>query len=133
MTAEYEVRLAQDVGEGGTEDHLRALLGWVREDEALARDARGSLTSSFRPSPGQMGNGLDLLALAIGTTVSTASLVFSVLQWQAARRPAPTVILRRGGVEVRLLADQAHDQEALRRIAGILDQQDGQSQEPEGR
>ncbi len=68
-----------------------------------------------------MGTGLDILQLAIGSGLSAASLVFSVLQWQTSRRRAPAVTLRRGDVEVLLTAEAARDEEAVRGIIDLLD------------
>ncbi|MFI9253032.1 hypothetical protein [Streptomyces sp. NPDC053069] len=110
---------APGAGHSGAEDDLRSLLRWLRSDEALA--VRGRAGSSARPAPGGMGAGFDILQLALGTGLSAGSLVVSVLQWQAARRHAPAVTLRRGEVEVVLAPRAARDEETLRRIVELLD------------
>lgn len=102
----------------GTEDELRSLLRWLHEDEDL--EVHGRVGGGLLP-PGAMGAGFDLLQLAVGGGLSTASLVFSVLQWQTSRRHAPTVTLRRGEVEVVLTPQTARDVEAVRTLAGLLD------------
>ncbi|MFJ8886021.1 hypothetical protein ACIRJR_21785 [Streptomyces sp. NPDC102402] len=129
---EYDVRLAPGSQDGDAEEHLRSLLSWLQEDESLDRYVRGSYRSPAPRSAEHMGEGLDLLALVAGSALSTGSLVFSVLQWQASRRRAPTLILRRGAVEVHLPADRATDDEALRRIVSALGEDSRQSQEPGG-
>ncbi|GHE02298.1 effector-associated constant component EACC1 [Streptomyces alanosinicus] len=106
-------------GHPGTEDDLRSLLRWLRDDESLA--VRGQAGSSAPPAPGGMGAGFDILQLALGAGLSAGSLVVSVLQWQAARRQAPAVTLRRGEVEVLLTAQTARDEETVRRIVELLD------------
>ncbi|MBX7550419.1 hypothetical protein [Streptomyces sp. NPDC004232] len=104
----------------GAEDDLRSLLRWLHEDEAL--DVRGRVGGAPPPS-GAMGTGFDLLQLAVGSGLSTASLVVSVLQWQTSRHRAPAVTLRRGEVEVVLTPEAARDAETLRALADLLDAQ----------
>ncbi|NEB13654.1 hypothetical protein G3I32_33260 [Streptomyces coelicoflavus] len=104
-----------------TEDHLRSLLSWLREDGTPLLQARAG--SSKPAAPGSMGAGLDILQLAIGSGLSAGSLVVSVLQWQASRRRAPTVTVRRGDVEVVLTAEAAENEETVRDIIGLLDRQ----------
>lgn len=76
----------------------------------------GSVPATPMGSPG-----FDVLQLAVGSGLSVASLVFSVLQWQASRRQAPTLTVTRDGYEVRLTGDAADDPEALRRIVAALE------------
>ncbi|MEU6667835.1 hypothetical protein [Streptomyces sp. NPDC046727] len=106
-------------GHSAAEDDLRSLLRWLRADETLAVRARAG--SGSPPDPGGMGAGFDILQLALGTGLSAGSLVVSVLQWQAARRHAPAVTLRRGDVEVLLTSRAARDEETVRRIVELLD------------
>jgi len=113
----------QTGGAVDTEDELRSLLRWLREDETL--DVHGRIGADSAPAAGHMGVGFDLLQLTVGSGLSAASLVVSVLQWQAARRQAPAVTLRRGDVEVVLTARAARDEETLRGIIGLLDAQPG--------
>ncbi|MEU1041674.1 hypothetical protein ACFYP4_31655 [Streptomyces sp. NPDC005551] len=114
-----------DTGEAlGSEDELRSLLRWLHADETL--DVRARIGGE--PAAAQhMGSGFDLLQLALGSGLSTASLVVSVLQWQSSRRRAPAVTLRRGEVEVLLTAEAARDEETLRRIVGLLDGEEAES------
>jgi hypothetical protein len=104
----------------GAEDDLRSLLHWLREDETL--DIPGQVGDSAPPTPGSMGGtAFDVLTFAVGSGLSAASLVLSVLQWQLSRRRAPAVTLRRGGIEVVLTAAAARDDATVRRIVEILD------------
>ncbi|MFB6958801.1 hypothetical protein ACFCYB_17645 [Streptomyces sp. NPDC056309] len=102
----------------GAEDELRSLLRWFHEDETL--EVRGRVGGA-PPASGAMGTGFDLLQLAVGSGLSTASLVVSVLQWQTSRHRAPTVTLRRGEVEVVLTPQAARDEETLRSLVDLLD------------
>ncbi|GKQ40176.1 hypothetical protein [Streptomyces sp. A012304] len=102
----------------GTEDDLRSLLLWLREDVADLPVRPGSAAP---PPPGGMGTGFDILQFAVSAGLSAASLVVSVLQWQASRRRAPAVTLRRGEVEIVLTAEAARDEDAVRRLVAALD------------
>ncbi|MFJ9108340.1 hypothetical protein [Streptomyces sp. NPDC102283] len=128
---EYEVRPAPGSAEDA-EEHLRSLLRWLKEDESLDHGVRATLSSPTPSSTEDMGTGLDLVALIAGSGLSAASLVFSVLEWQAGRRRAPALIVRRGSVEVHLPVGRSADDEELRRIVTALGEDDRQSQELEG-
>ncbi|MFJ4471228.1 hypothetical protein ACIP2X_27620 [Streptomyces sp. NPDC089424] len=102
------------------EDDLRSLRRWLHDDEVV--DGHARVAAGAPPALGAMGGtGFDALQLALGSGLSTASLVVSVLQWQTARRGAPAVTLRRGGVEVLLTKEMARDQEAVRGLVELLD------------
>lgn len=102
----------------GTEDDLRSLLRWLREDEALGVRVH---VGGAPPPPGVMGAGFDVLQFAVSSGLATAALVVSVLQWQTSRRRAPAVTLRRGEVEVLLTAHAARDEQTMRRLVTLLD------------
>ncbi|UFR05645.1 hypothetical protein KBP30_32770 [Streptomyces sp. Go40/10] len=106
-------------GNPGTEDDLRSLLRWLHADDTVP--VRGRIVGGAPPAPGGMGSGFDLIQLAVSSGLSVGSLVVSVLQWQAARRHAPAVTLRRGDVEVVLTARAARDEETVRGIVELLD------------
>ncbi|QES51037.1 hypothetical protein DEJ50_27600 [Streptomyces venezuelae] len=121
---EFELRV--DDGTAGRagrppEDDLRSLLHWLNEDDGVRRETRGRVGGDGPPLPGHLGTGLDLLQLAVGSGLSTGSLVFAVLQWQASRRRPPVLTVRRGAYEVRLTGAEATDPEALRRIVAALE------------
>ncbi|MFD7134819.1 hypothetical protein [Streptomyces sp. NPDC059894] len=103
----------------GTEDDLRSLLRWLREDESVDLPVRPGGAAPL--PPGGMGAGFDVLQFAVSGSLSAASLVVSVLQWQTSRRRAPAVTLRRGDVEVLLTARAARDEETVRRLVVLLD------------
>ncbi|MFJ6757990.1 hypothetical protein ACIQNK_23550 [Streptomyces sp. NPDC091273] len=126
---EYDLRVDPYRPGLGPETELRSLLLWLREDETVRREARGRIGSSpaiAAPGGTPMGSpGFDLLQLAVGTSLSTGSLVFSMLQWQASRRRPPALTVRRGPYEITLTGDEADDPEALHRIVAALENGSG--------
>ncbi|MCX5016389.1 hypothetical protein OG765_36295 [Streptomyces sp. NBC_00555] len=119
---EFELRVG-DTGE--SEEELRSLLAWLTGDETVGREVRGRISGERPAQEGHMsGGGFDVLQLAVGSGLSTASLVFAVLQWRQARRRPPGLTVRRGPYEVRIDGAQAADPEALRRIVAALDGDD---------
>ncbi|MGH4030569.1 effector-associated constant component EACC1 [Actinomycetota bacterium Odt1-20B] len=118
------VELAPTGRGADTEDALRSLLRWLHEDETLDGAVRGRLADRAAPVPGHMGaGGFDILQLALGSGLSTAALVVSVLQWQLARHRAPALVLSRGELQVQVTPEGARDAETLRRVVELLDQQ----------
>ncbi|MET9960179.1 hypothetical protein ABZ128_14215 [Streptomyces sp. NPDC006326] len=139
---EYALRVDPVRPGDGPEAELRSLLRWLKEDEALGRDVRAVIGSDGPPPPSApdpappatpMGSpGFDVLQLAVGSGLSAASLVFSVLQWQASRRRAPALTVTRAGYEVRLTGDAAEDPEVLRRIVAALEPQQPRDGDDDG-
>ncbi|MFC9299126.1 hypothetical protein ACFTWH_31830 [Streptomyces sp. NPDC057011] len=123
--SEYALQVDHHRPGRGSETELRSLMLWLSEDESLRRDVRGRIGSG-EPATAAGGTpmgtpGFDLLQLAVGSGLSTGSLVFSVLQWQASRRRPPALTVRHGPYEVTLTGDEADDPEALRRIVAALE------------
>lgn len=112
-------RISASMDAMGTEDDLRSLLRWLREDETVG--ARARLDNAAPPPPGAMGTGFDVLQFAVSGGLSAASLVVSVLQWQTSRSRAPAVTLRRGDVEVVLTAQATRDADTVRALIELLD------------
>ncbi|ASQ93024.1 hypothetical protein [Streptomyces sp. 11-1-2] len=121
--AEIDVRVAAGDGPNAVEceDELRSLLRWLGEDESLGR-LRGQVAGDGPPAPGTMGTGFDVLQLTIGSGLSSAALIVSILQWRDARRTRPVLTLRRGAVEVDIPVDMAADPETVRGIVELLDE-----------
>ncbi|MEV7195679.1 hypothetical protein AB0N81_28330 [Streptomyces sp. NPDC093510] len=109
----------------GPEDELRSLAGWLREDESLAGHLRSRITAAAPAPSGHMGTGFDVLELALTSSLSTAALVISVLQWQLSRRSAPALVLSRGDLRVELTPEAAGDEETLRRVMAALEGGEG--------
>ncbi|MGW2048065.1 effector-associated constant component EACC1 [Streptomyces sp. NPDC001858] len=104
----------------GSEHDLRSLLGRLRAEAAAGGRAR---LDGVRPPPppGSTGAAFDVLQFAVSGGLSAASLVVSVLQWQASRPRPPAVTLRRGDVTIVLTADAARDEETVRGLIELLD------------
>lgn len=115
-----EVR-GEGADQADQEDALRSLDGWLRADETLAGRLGTRITATTPAPADHMGTGFDMLELALGSSLSTAALVVSVLQWQLSRRRAPAVVLSRGDVRVELSAEAARDEAALRRVLAVLE------------
>ncbi|MEV6583720.1 hypothetical protein AB0M92_36915 [Streptomyces sp. NPDC051582] len=123
---EYALRVDPRRAGAGPETELRSLLRWLKADEDLGSGVRAAIASPppadevpARATP--MGGEFELLQLTLGTGLSVASLLVSVLQWQASRRQAPALTVHRDGYEVRLTGAAATDPEALRRIVAALE------------
>ncbi|MEU8653319.1 hypothetical protein [Streptomyces sp. NPDC048737] len=110
--------ISASLDDTGTEDDLRSLLRWLRADDTAGVRAR---LATAPPPPGGMGTGFDVLQFAVSGGLSAASLVVSVLQWQASLHRAPAVTLRRGDVEVLLTARAVRDERTVRRLVALLD------------
>ncbi|MFD9412173.1 hypothetical protein ACFWBN_34935 [Streptomyces sp. NPDC059989] len=128
---EYALQVDPHRAGQGPETELRSLLLWLTEDESLRRGVRGRIRSG-EPAQAEDGTpmgspGFDLLQLAVGSGLSTGSLVFAVLQWQASRRRPPALTVRRGPYEITLTGDEAGDAEGLRRIVAALENGSGDS------
>ncbi|MEV5980554.1 hypothetical protein [Streptomyces sp. NPDC052114] len=116
------VELTAADGDADTEDALRSLLHWLHRDETLDGAVRGEIAAAAAPAAGHMGtSGFDILQLALGTGLSTASLAVSLLQWQLARRRAPALVLSKGELRVEVTPEGARDAETLRRVVDLLD------------
>ncbi|MET9106879.1 effector-associated constant component EACC1 [Streptomyces zhihengii] len=115
---EIAVRLGDD---GDAEEALRSLTRWVHEDESLGGRVRGRILADAAPEPGSMGTGFDLVQFAVGSGMSAAAVVVSVLQWRSSLRKPPGLTLTRNGVEVQVSAELAADDEVLRRLVAALD------------
>ncbi|GGU03783.1 effector-associated constant component EACC1 [Streptomyces violascens] len=130
------VELASADRGADAENALRSLRRWLHEDETLAGAVRGRFADPADPVAEHMGaGGFDILQLALGSGLSTASFVVSVLQWQLARNRAPALVLSRGELRVEVSPESAGDAETLRRVVELLDRQPpviDQDGEPDG-
>jgi hypothetical protein len=93
---------------GGTEEDLRSLAKWLRDEDAL----RGRVSLADRPiAVGEMGGVLDAVVVVL-TSSTAGQLVSSVFGWLGRRREAASVVLKARnarGAEIELKCGSAAD------------------------
>jgi hypothetical protein len=73
-------------------DESRSLLSWLRDEPAIRRHGVPTLPAGDG-EPGHMGAGQEVLTLVLGTGLSAAQLVVSIIMWRASRgRPVRVII-----------------------------------------
>ncbi|MEV4372934.1 hypothetical protein AB0J71_38110 [Nonomuraea sp. NPDC049637] len=81
------------------EQELRSLYDWLLRDlDAL--DYMDVRLQSKDPEPGEMGDTLDLIALAVTSALQWPAFIETVAQWRRTRRHRPQVTIERGGTTV---------------------------------
>ena len=71
------------------ETNLRALSSWLANESGVRRaEMTGPPTA-----PDEQGVLFDVIQVVLSDGLSLASLVVSIKQWQATRRPAPDVVV----------------------------------------
>ncbi|MFF5207882.1 hypothetical protein [Streptosporangium sp. NPDC000396] len=83
------------------EQELRSLYDWLlREPDIL--DHADVLLVTKEPSPGKMGDALDLITLVVTSGLQLPSLATALAGWRKTRRHRPQVTIERGGTTVAL-------------------------------
>jgi hypothetical protein len=97
---------------GGSEEDLRSLAKWLRDEDAL----RGRVTLADRPvAAGQMGGVLDSVVVVL-TSATAGQLVKSMFGWLRQKREASAVVLKArnaSGGEIELKCGSATDATAV--------------------
>ncbi|WP_447036987.1 effector-associated constant component EACC1 [Streptomyces sp. DSM 118878] len=103
-----------------SEQELRSLAAWLGADRTVRRSVDVELRSDVPSAPGHQGNGIDLLALVIGSGFNAASLAVSILAWRSTRPERPTLTVERpDGSVVRISGHSQEEAERLlRRVLG---------------
>ncbi|MFE5302083.1 hypothetical protein [Streptomyces sp. NPDC056632] len=117
--------------EGGdsAENELRSLADWLETDRAVARFLRAELASDATRLPGQQGDFIDILSLALSSGFSVASLATAIASWRATRVQPPSLVIERSNgtrVEVRG-STTAEVEELVRRLLDEEQQTDSSS------
>jgi Effector Associated Constant Component 1 len=87
-TVQVRVRVAD-----GSVDDTRSLRTWLRDEPEIRRYGQPAVPAD--DPPGQLGSGLEVLALVVGSGLSTAQLVLSIIMWRSSHgRPIRVVIER---------------------------------------
>jgi hypothetical protein len=95
----------------GSVDEARSLFTWLRDEPRVRRHGRPTVTDDA--APGHMGTGLEVLGLVVGSGLSTAQLVLSIIMWRAARGQPVRVIIERDGRSVPVDTDDPADAETI--------------------
>ncbi|MEV4835238.1 hypothetical protein AB0K05_11985 [Nonomuraea sp. NPDC049486] len=95
MTETVNLRMDGDFAE----QELRSLYDWLMRDiEAL--DYMDVSLKSKDPKPGEMGDVLDLIALAVTSGLQWPAFIETLSRWRGTRRHLPKVTIERGGTTV---------------------------------
>jgi hypothetical protein len=97
-------------------DELRSLHGWLLEEPAVRRYGEPAIRSEVRP--GALGSA-DILALALGSGLSAAQLIATIVGWRATRPQKYLVRVQGNGRTVEVRTD---DEAEIPRLAGELEQ-----------
>jgi hypothetical protein len=96
----------------GSVDEFRSLFTWLQDEPRVRRHGEPTVPDG-NSRPGQMGAGLDVLGLVLGSGLSTAQLVLSIIMWRASRGRPVRVIIEREGREVPVDTDDPGEAEAI--------------------
>ncbi|MGW6530132.1 effector-associated constant component EACC1 [Streptomyces venezuelae] len=100
------------------EEQLRSLAAWIGADRAVRRSVEAELRSDPARTPGHQGNGIDILALVVGSGFSAASLAVSIATWRSTRPQRPTLTVERpDGAVVHISGHSDEEVERLLRRA----------------
>jgi hypothetical protein len=105
------VRVRVRVADGAA-DESRSLRSWLRDEPEVRRHGEPA-TPADDTAPGQMGTGIEVLSLVLGSGLSAAQLVMSIIMWRAARGQPIRVIIERGNREVTVDTDDPGEAEAI--------------------
>jgi Effector Associated Constant Component 1 len=89
----------------GSVDESRSLANWLRDEPAVRRYGQPETPPDEDATDGQMGTGLDVLTLVLGTGLSATQLVASIIMWRASHGHPIRVIIERDDREIPVDAD----------------------------
>jgi hypothetical protein len=101
----------------GSVDESRSLLRWLRDEPEVRR--HGEPTTPADDTGGRMGTVMDVLTLVLGSGLSAAQLVTSIIMWRASHGRQIRVIIERDDREVPIDTDDPAEAVAIAaRITG---------------
>jgi Effector Associated Constant Component 1 len=101
----------------GSVDDSRSLRSWLRDEPAVRRHG-APVVPADEATTGQMGGGLEVLTLILGSGLSAAQLVASIILWRASHGRPIRVIIERDDRRVPVDTD---DPDAAATIAAELE------------
>nr|WP_157553887.1 hypothetical protein [Herbidospora sakaeratensis] len=87
------------VAASDTDEELRSLYTWLRDEPAIRENCRISLDGRGI-GPGEMGEILDVITLLVTSGLQLPALAQTLSGWAATRRNRPTVTVSRGDFQV---------------------------------
>lgn len=101
-------------------DELRSLRGWLAGEPAVR--SHGQLRVVPSVQPGQLG-AVEIIALVVGSGLTLAQLVLSIVQWRETRPDRPAVTVTRTGPDGSLTRIESSDPEAVAAVVRALEAQ----------
>ncbi|HEV7899066.1 MAG TPA: hypothetical protein VGP31_14620 [Planosporangium sp.] len=96
----------------GLVDEFRSLLSWLRDEPEVRR--HGELrVAAGDAEPGYLGSGLEVLTLVLGSGLTAAQLVTSIILWRASRSRPVRVIIECEGRDVPVDTADAGEADAI--------------------
>lgn len=102
----------------GSVDESRSLFNWLRDEPQVRRHGESAVRDSEtlrdgEGGTGHMGTTLDVLGLVLGSGLSTAQLVLSIIRWRASSGRPVRVIVEHDGREVAVDTDDPGEAEGI--------------------
>jgi Effector Associated Constant Component 1 len=80
--------------ENGSVEESRSLRAWLREEPAVRRYGQPTLLTDDTAAD-EMGTALDVLTLVLGSGLSAAQLVVSIMRWRSMQDREVRVVIER--------------------------------------
>ncbi|MDP9793734.1 hypothetical protein J2S43_002246 [Catenuloplanes nepalensis] len=97
--------------QGDDPDEVRNLRSWLQQE----RDVRthGDLRYAETVGGNEMGVGVEMLSLIVGSGLTLVQLGLAIAQWRDTRRPAPVVTISRETDDGRTITLETSDPDAV--------------------
>ncbi|MDR7276451.1 effector-associated constant component EACC1 [Catenuloplanes atrovinosus] len=106
--------------QGDDPDEVRNLRSWLQEERDVR--AHGDLRYADTLGGNEMGVGVEMLSLIVGSGLTLVQLGLAIAQWRDTRRAAPTVTITRETEDGRTVtietSDPAAVEAAMRELSG---------------
>jgi hypothetical protein len=95
----------------GSLDESRSLSTWLRDEPQVRAHGRPVVTPAGEPD--EMGTGMEVLTLLLGTGLSAAQLALSIIMWRASRNEPVRVVIERDDRQVAVDTSDPDDAAAI--------------------